>query len=107
MRRAACGERDISRPARRGTGGRRVNCDLFDQVVPHSPFILAEAGTQTLTALSTWPLGPPPSLKLRRAKARRVRRSPKGEDGPLSRGRTERHPTIRLYCLRDAPEIAF
>src|SRR6266705_3516693 len=52
------GKVDRSRPARRGTGGRRVNCDLFDQVVPDSPFIPSEAGTQTLWALSAWPLGP-------------------------------------------------
>jgi hypothetical protein len=53
------------------------------------PFVPVKAGIQEPRTRTAPSLGPPPSLKLRRAKACGVCRSPKGEDGPRPRGRTE------------------
>src|SRR5262245_53634864 len=81
----------------------RQYCRLHDGAVTRSLLddgATAEAGTQPLQHQHACPLGPPPSLKLRRAKACGVRRSPKGEDGPLPRGRTENvAPFVFTYSI--------
>src|SRR5262249_4566210 len=114
MRPAACGGRGRSRPARRGTGGRRFNCDFVRSVraAPSvrpqtqplsSPRIPAFAGTGGPITTQVFGCRRPCHMALPRRMGPRLR----GDDSGKELRRTEGEAiTIRLHSLRDTPQIA-